>query len=307
MSLTKGNNPPTDASEAIPYGVATVSALYMPEPGQPAIAEQYRVVEEDALFIDIENVGSYTLMWTPTDYPAGGAGYTAADGILAEIEGHPAALALAIGFCHSEGIIDSIDDIDTMLVCPDEPNVVKIQLKAADKVQTRRRDVIVTSSCGICGKREILEDNAFNLAAVPNTLQVDYADIARLMTAMSERQKIFRATGGAHAAAIFSADGKILHVAEDLGRHNALDKVIGHTMLEQGDTRGCGAILSSRLSMEMVVKAIRAGLEVVCAVSAPTSLAIDLAQRFGITLCGFVRGERATIYAHPERVRGVRK
>ena len=119
---------------------------------------------------------------------------------------------------------------------------------------------------------------------------------------MRAGQKIFEQTGGSHAAAIFNSTGEIVAVAEDLGRHNALDKAIGSVLLERGSVQGCGVVLSSRLSLEMVLKAVRAGLEVMLAVSAPTSLAIDVAQQFGVTLCGFVRAERATVYTHPDRI-----
>jgi FdhD protein len=122
------------------------------------------------------------------------------------------------------------------------------------------------------------------------------------MNGMREQQGIFERTGGSHAAAIFDTAGEVVAVAEDLGRHNALDKAIGLALLQQGSVAGYGAVLSSRLSLEMVVKAVRTDLEIVLAVSAPTSLAVDVAQHFGVTLCGFVRDKRATIYSHPHRI-----
>ncbi len=122
------------------------------------------------------------------------------------------------------------------------------------------------------------------------------------MTQMGEGQTIFRETGGSHAAAIFDASGTVLAVAEDLGRHNALDKAIGTVLLDRGDLSACGVVLSSRLSLEMVLKAVRAELEIMLAVSAPTSLAIEVAEKFGVTLCCFVRGTRATVYTHSQRI-----
>jgi FdhD protein len=283
-------------------GITTVSVHHIAKPGQPAVEESCYVVEEDTLFIDIQDVGNYTLMWTPTEILSGGAGFTHSDGVLGDKQ-YPAALSLAIGFAYTEGIINSIDDIATMSICPDDDNVVNIQLHNPDAVTTRRSNVVVTSSCGICGKRDLLENNALGLSAVPDTMRLQYKGVSHLMDLMNERQAIFQDTGGSHAAGIFSPDGQIHSVAEDLGRHNAFDKVIGRTLLEHKSFHNRGALLSSRLSFEMVVKAIRANLEIVAAVSAPTSLAIEMADQFGLTLCGFVRDERATIYTHPHRIK----
>ncbi len=282
-------------------GVHVVSALRIPKPGEPAIEEQCQVVEEDALTLDIEDIGKYTLMWTPTENINGAIGFTDVDGVLGESE-NPEALALAAGFAYTEGIIRGLSDILTMAVCPDEPGVVKMQLVNPELATVRRRDVIITSSCGICGKRDIVENNAYGLQSVTDEMRMGEQGFAHLMQQMKEGQQIFQQTGGSHAAAIFSAEGSIFSVAEDLGRHNALDKVIGRHLLEQKSFRNCGVLMSSRLSLEMAVKAVRSGLEVIAAVSAPTSLAIDVADTFGVTLCGFVRGERATVFTHPHRV-----
>lgn len=282
-------------------GIYQVSAFRIPKPGEPPIKELCQVVEEDALTLDIENVGKYTLMWTPTENINGAIGFTDVDGVLGESE-NPEALALAAGFAFTEGIITGLDDILTMAVCPDEPEVVQMQLVNPEQAAVRRRDVIITSSCGICGKRDIVENNAYGLSEVTDEMRMGPEGFAQLMQQMKEGQEIFQHTGGSHAAAIFSADGEIYSVAEDLGRHNALDKVIGRHLLENKSFHRCGVLLSSRLSLEMAVKAVRSGLEVIAAVSAPTSLAIDVADRFGVTLCGFVRGQRATVFTHPHRV-----
>ncbi len=284
-------------------GVHIVSALRIPKPGEPAIEESCQVVEEDALTLDIEDVGKYTLMWTPTENINGAIGFTDEDGVLGETD-NPEALALAAGFAYTEGIIRGLDDILTMAVCPDEPEVVKMQLVDPGQAAVRRRDVIITSSCGICGKRDIVENNAYGLEKVSDEMRMGARGFAELMQQMKSGQQIFQQTGGSHAAAIFSAEGEIHSIAEDLGRHNALDKVIGRHLLEHKSFRNCGVLLSSRLSLEMAVKAVRSGLEVIAAVSAPTSLAIDVADTFGVTLCGFVRGERATVFTHPHRVVG---
>jgi FdhD protein len=288
-------------SSQIRKGTNRVSALRISTTGAPSVEESCRIIEEDALTVDVEGVGKYTLMWTPTQNVEGAVGFTDQDGVLGEYD-NPEALALAAGFAFTEGIIGGLDDVKTMAVCPDEPEVVQMQLVDPESAKVRRRDVLITSSCGICGKRDIIDNNAYGLSSVPDSMQLEAPGFSALMAKMKSGQDIFQDTGGSHAAAIFSADGHVFSVGEDLGRHNALDKVIGRHLLEKRSFAQCGVLLSSRLSLEMAVKTVRAGFEIVAAVSAPTSLAVDVADRFGLTLCGFVRGERATIYTHPHRI-----
>ena len=147
-----------------------------------------------------------------------------------------------------------------------------------------------------------MENVAAGLKKVSHKLALNSDQFGQVLSAMRELQTVFGMTGGAHAAAVFDRHARIVALAEDLGRHNALDKVIGKCLLNSIDLTACGVLLSSRLSLEMITKAARAGFEVVAAVSAPTSLAIEIGKRFGITLCGFVRGGRATIFSHPERI-----
>ncbi len=287
-----------DASER---GVVAVDTHYSAGSQEPVQAFASQVVREDALTLDIEDIGNYSLMWTPTSNQQLAQGYTFEDGVLGDVE-QPEGLALALGFCMSEGIISRLDALKSVAVCPDNPAMIRIQLKNPQEVQVQRKNVVINSSCGICGPREIIDDNALGLSLVTTTLQLQRAQFAPLMTDMRRQQSVFDQTGGSHAAAIFGPDGKIIAVAEDLGRHNALDKAIGLALLQRGSVAGCGAVLSSRLSLEMVVKAVRTDLEIVLAVSAPTSLAIDVARTFGVTLCGFVRDDRATMYSHPQRI-----
>jgi FdhD protein len=248
----------------------------------------------------VADVGYYTLMWTPVAALEEAQGFTVEDGVLGDVD-DPEALALALGFARSEGLIGSLDDIRALAFCPDDPSVIRVQLRDPARAQPNRRNVVVNSSCGICGPREILQDNALGLASVPRTLELTRDRFPAMMTAMRRAQQVFEETGGSHAAALFDSAG-IIAVAEDLGRHNALDKAIGRVLIERGDVAGCGALLSSRLSLEMVLKAVRAGLEILLAVSAPTSLAVQVAETFGVTLCGFVRDDRATVYTHPQRI-----
>ncbi len=297
LACAKTTNAPVDQP-----GVRSVQSRRYPGQDQPVQDLRCQVVAEDSLTVDVEDIGTYTLMWTPTD-PLDADGYVDGEGLVSET--FSGALALATGFLFTEGIIQGLDDIRTMASCEEVPGVVRIQLKAPDAVVTRRRDIVMNSSCGLCGSREVVENNSFGLIDVPDLMRLDATGFSQLMQHMLTRQAIFAETGGAHAAAIFSADGRLHAVAEDLGRHNALDKVIGATLLA-GDGFECkGALLSSRLSLEMITKAVRAGLEIVAAVSAPTSLAIEVAERFGVTLCGFVRGERVTVFTHPHRIEAV--
>ncbi len=285
-------------------GVATVASIEISGSGLVFTDTSAHVIEEDALTIDIADIGTYTLMWTPTGSTSGAVGYTRSDGVMGE-PGDAERLALAAGFAFTEGIIESLHDVQSMAVCADTPGVVRMMLEDPARVVTRRRNVLLTSSCGICGNRDIVESNAYGLTPVPDHMRLGATRLAPLMAAMQEHQEVFSLTGGAHAAAIFNQGGQILAVAEDLGRHNALDKVIGRVLLEGGSFERCGVLLSSRLSLEMVAKAIRAGFEMIAAVGAPTSLAIELARHFGITLCGFVRNDRATLYSHPHRIRNI--
>lgn len=285
-------------------GVVDVDALYLGDSGSASEAARCQVVKEDALTLNVESVGHYTLMWTPTTRDDSAHGFTVEDGLLGDEE-RPEGLCLALGFALSEGLIAQLADIRSLSVCPEEEGVVQLQLNEPEQVRVTRRNVVINSSCGVCGPREILHDNALQLSAVASTLQINHEQFAGLMAQMRQGQTIFEQTGGSHAAAIFDACGQVLAVAEDLGRHNAMDKAIGMVLLQRGDLSGCGVVLSSRLSLEMVLKAVRTGLEVMLAVSAPTSLAIEVADKFGVTLCGFVRKSRATVYTHPQRISSV--
>ncbi len=259
------------------------------------------VITEDTLTISVEGVGTYTLMWTPTGGGAQAMAYTPADGLLGEA-GVAEPLAMAVGFLFTEGIIETVADLRAVAFCPDDAKVVTAYLTETANPRTRRRDVIMNSSCGVCGEGGRIEDLISGLPQAGEGMVVDTGVLHRLMAEMGARQTVFAATGGAHAAAVFDGAGRIVASAEDLGRHNALDKVIGHCLLDGIDTSACGVLLSSRLSLEMVTKAARARFQLVAAVSAPTSLAVEVAERRGITLCGFLRGDRCTVYTHRRRI-----
>lgn len=276
-------------------------AYFLPGAGQPPVRENCPVIEEAMLTIDVEGVGWYTLMWTPTASLHEVLGFSRAHGVMAATD-DPEVLSLTAGFLFTEGLIRSLKDLRKMEVCGNDPGIVRVQLVDLDSVSPRRRNVIMGSACGVCGGREAVDNLVEGLVGVADTVRLRSVQFDELMSAMRKLQTVFTQTGGAHAAAVFDRNARIIAVAEDLGRHNALDKVIGKCLLKGLDLAGCGVLLSSRLSLEMITKAIRAGFEIIAAVSAPTSLAIEIAERFGVTLGGFVRGGRVTIYSRPQRI-----
>lgn len=217
---------------------------------------------------------------------------------------------LAAGFCLTEGIVDSADDLAHIRPCEEAEygNVVEIELAPAaassheQQIARARRELYVSSSCGLCGKQSIdrLEQAVDPL---PEGLHVPAEIVRVLPERMRAVQPVFAATGGLHASALFSEDGELRVLREDVGRHNAVDKVIGHeVMLGRVPLHDGVLLVSGRVSFEIVQKAAMAGLAVVCAVSAPSSLAVDLAERVGMTLVGFVREGRMNVYAGPQRI-----
>ena len=188
-------------------------------------------------------------------------------------------------------------------------NVINVTLTgrsaaSLDALLADRRQVTTNSSCGMCGRRTI-ESLAADVPAVRASWTVRASILAALPDRLRARQAVFDKTGGLHAAALCTPDGEVVDVAEDVGRHNAVDKIVGRMLMR--DALPLSAFMlcvSGRTSFEIVQKAIVAGIPIVAAVSAPSSLAIDLAQEFGVTLAGFIRGENFNIYAHPQRVEG---
>ena len=168
--------------------------------------------------------------------------------------------------------------------------------------ESLRRNFFATSSCGICGKAA-LEDVEVRCEVVPPGPEVAASLLVGLPDRLRAAQKIFERTGGLHAAGLFTPEGELVSLREDVGRHNAVDKVIGEQLLK-GEVPLAGYILqvSGRSSFEIVQKAAVAGIPIVSAVSAPSSLAVDAAARLGMTLVGFVRDGRCNVYTHPERV-----
>jgi FdhD protein len=214
---------------------------------------------------------------------------------------------LAVGFLFTEGLLDGADQVRNVRYCavPREEqhyNVVSVTVTRALPEFESSRNFYATSSCGICGKASLdaIETRSEPVAPGP---EVSAEVLAGLPETLRRAQSVFDRTGGLHAAALFDAAGRLIASREDVGRHNAVDKVIGSELLA-GRVPLSGTILlvSGRASFEIVQKAAAAGIPVICAVSAPSSLAVDAARRFGMTLIGFLRGERFNVYAHPERI-----
>ena len=214
---------------------------------------------------------------------------------------------LAAGFLLTEGIVKSGRDILRCEHCgKNEPgNVLNVLLAPEVYVDFDRltRHVFASSSCGLCGKATI-EAVQTNLPAIESDLSLDPEMIARLPDLMRNAQQTFDRTGGLHAAAVFDQRGKLIVIREDVGRHNAVDKVIGHSLLNDVFPLDRHILLvSGRSSFEILQKSLAARIPVVAAVSAPSSLAVEFAQRSGQTLIGFLRGRRMNVYSHPHRLR----
>jgi FdhD protein len=161
----------------------------------------------------------------------------------------------------------------------------------------------MTSACGVCGKANIDALRDRGLTAIRSALQVTPNVLASLPERLRAAQRVFASTGGLHAAALFDAHGELVIAREDVGRHNALDKLVGWALMNGKLPLTDNVVLvSGRASYELLQKAISAGIPIVCAVSAPSSLAVDLAREFGVTLAGFLRGERFNVYAYPDRI-----
>ena len=219
---------------------------------------------------------------------------------------------LAVGFLFSEGIIKSQQDLE-YIKPGNDPNgnaiIAKLQPHVSVDLVKLERHFYTTSSCGVCGKTsmEAVEQQC-NIELPKTQWKIEPSILYTLPDILRAEQSNFDQTGGIHGCALFDLGGKLIHTSEDVGRHNALDKLIGHFVLSTPNAADhiplCNHILllSGRISFELVQKAAMAGIRFIAAVGAPSSLAIDLAEDMGITLVGFLRNERCNIYTHPHRV-----
>jgi len=217
---------------------------------------------------------------------------------------------LAAGFLFTEGIVSAGTDVRSVRYCdvPREEqqyNVVTVDLRRPCDPELLQRNFYTTSSCGVCGKAS-LDSISVRCAPVAEGPEVAEAVVVALPDRLREAQRVFDRTGGLHAAGLFDTAGTLLELREDVGRHNAVDKLVGSQLLAgRLPLSDRVMMVSGRTSFEIVQKAATAGIPVVCAVSAPSSLAIDAARSFGITLIGFLRGTRFNVYTRPDRVEGI--
>lgn len=225
-------------------------------------------------------------------------------------------IELALGLFFAEGIIRGVDDVKRLRISADsgeeisgvavdasivESNTVDAQLTGPPR-RKPERSMLASSACGVCGA-VLIEDLKRDLHKLPIGQTVDAAMLPRLVERLRSRQGVFDRTGGLHAAALFTEGGVLLCAREDVGRHNAVDKVVGLLVLERKLPLAGGIlVVSGRAGYEIVQKTITAGIPILAAVGAPSSLAVALAREFDLTLAGFLRGERFNVYSAPERL-----
>ena len=216
---------------------------------------------------------------------------------------------LAAGFLYNEGVIHTKNDLVQMTYCVDgaqqEYNALRIQLQSSSfpALPQLERHFFTTSACGVCGAMMLADLTARQLSPIPSGPQLPHTFFVGLPDQLRHSQAVFDSTGGLHAAALFDTQGRLLALREDVGRHNALDKLIGWGLLNQQlPFHDKVLMVSGRASYELLQKCYVAGAPIFCAVSAPSSLAVEVAERFGITLIGFLRGNRFNIYTGIERI-----
>jgi len=255
---------------------ATRSALRLRAADPPEESDR-EVVREALLVIRILDGGDFSLMHTPGD----------------EQE-------LTLGFLRAEGWIESAADVGALEVC-EGGDTVKVRLRRPPLEPAAKRTLVLHPSCGLCGREDAVPFLAA-LEPVPAEARFALDGLFGLTERLRRRQPLFAATGGSHASGLFDASGALVAIGEDIGRHAAFDKMIGRAMRAGIETAGLGAALSGRASLEMVAKAARSRLAMLLAVGAPSAAAIDLAERLGLALAGFARGEEMVLYSARWRV-----
>lgn len=221
---------------------------------------------------------------------------------------------LAMGFLYSEGLIGGRGDVGAIVTGQDDdglpsPNVLDIiatpEAALVERAHTGgvSRAFAVNASCGVCGRNSIAAVCATFPPLASDTVLTTVSALYALPERLRAGQRVFSSTGGLHAAGLFTPDGALLALREDVGRHNAVDKLVGRALLDDSlPLRTCILLVSGRLSFEIVQKVVAAGIPLVAAVSAPSSLAVDLARASGVTLVAFLRGASMNIYTHPARI-----
>ncbi|MCD9475199.1 formate dehydrogenase accessory sulfurtransferase FdhD [Photobacterium phosphoreum] len=250
--------------------------------GKSECCELDYIIEETPVAIAFNGVAYTVMMCTPNDLEQ-----------------------FAIGFSLSEGIIDhhrDIHDIEMMPTCDGININVTIANRCVARLQQKRRSLAGLTGCGICGE-EKLETVCRALDPVPSSVQFDLGFLDPVLQQLLRKQQLNQLTGSAHAAVYINQQGQVEAIFEDVGRHIALDKLVG--CIHQRQLRGGAVLVTSRASFEMVQKAASAGVEVLLAISSATKMAVDLAEKLNLTLLGHCRNGRADAYAHPERITGM--
>ena len=261
----------------------TISVTVLRQDGKAATFTKLDLIQEEPLSIRVQGQPYAVVMRTPGDEPA-----------------HVA------GFCLAEGIVDSPDDIATIASCEGEAtNVVTltvnpIRLTAITSV-LERRGFVSQTSCGICGK-ELVEDLSQMVQVLPDGPPIDLEKAYHCLENLKEHQALYRKTRASHAAAIYGSNFELLSLAEDVGRHNALDKAIGKLFLKRTLHLAAVLILSSRISYELVQKAARAKIPFILAASRPTALAVELADSLNMTLASPFKGSGINVYCGSRRL-----
>jgi len=278
-AATREANP--NRNESVPAEILRCNA------GKPAVIQTDDLAREEPLEIRVAGRSVAVTMRTP---------------------GHDK--ELAAGFLLSEGMIRKREDILRIADCEgceivNFENILNVFLAPSVEVDFERltRHVFASSSCGVCGKASI-EAVHQHFAPVESRVTMEMDTVIKLPGLLRAAQKTFTKTGGLHASAIFDLQGNLLVVREDVGRHNALDKVLGFGLFEALAFDTHALLVSGRASFELMQKALAARIAIVCAVSAPSSLAVEFAIESGQTLVGFLRGDTMNIYSHPERITG---
>ncbi len=261
--------------------VLDIPVIKYSEDGVARVTEQVAV--EEPLEIYIDDVPFYMTMRLPGEE-----------------------VALALGLCFTDGLIMSMDDVSGANYCSDiSSNKVNIYLSDARKkkgpLSEKPKQFTSYSSCGLCGS-DMIRDLTASIAKMESTVRIKFPELFPMQDLMVEKQAARRSTGAIHAASIFDGRGNFLAFSEDVGRHNGLDKAIGKLLFDGRIGQAKIVHLSSRLSYEMVMKAARLRAEILTGVSAATSLAIEVADAFGITLIGSLREPRGNVFTHPERI-----
>jgi FdhD protein len=246
----------------------------------------------------------------PLEIRVGFGGFTQRMAVTMRTPGND--FELAAGFLFSEGIIHSRDQLATIGYCVDREltpeqqyNVVTVDFRSADTVppDLELRRFGITSACGVCGKESLKQIERRGTGRIPNGFTITPDVVVELPDRLRAAQGVFEHTGGLHAAGLFTATGKLVALREDVGRHNALDKLIGAMLLDGKLPLNEYVILvSGRTSFELAQKCAAAGVSVLCSVSAPSSLAIDVARKFNLTLIGFLRGDHFNMYNGAHRI-----